>query len=329
MKRQTARLSLLAAVLGISTPALSADWGGIKDYQANPGTPVPAPVPIPEFRPSWYFRFDIGVGTVSNPGVDDPEFTYGLGSLENPSDFRTSPSSWFDDDFDTFFTAGAGVGYYFGNHFRVDATIEKRSKDDVSVNGYDEWDTYRYLDADGNPATIGSVYTNDGNRDGSGNVVGNGIADARTRLTVSESTKLEGTLWLANAYYDLGTFRGFTPYVGGGIGFSWNEITRDRTQTTHQCNNETAAQNGCPGGSYVQVSSDHAEDKADKVTLAAAAMAGFSYQITDMTSVDIGYRYLFVQGTDAVLSIGGQQSRIEIGDQNAHQVRAGLRFDVD
>jgi opacity protein-like surface antigen len=322
MKSSMARLSVFAALIAASTQAMAADWGGIRDYSANAGRPVPAPVPIPEYKPSWYFRFDAGLGIVNDPELSDSEFTFGdgfPGPITGPLEL-TSQSSWFNGDFDTFLTLGAGVGYYFSSGWRMDATVEKRSKDDANIFGQYEDDTFAF-DGGGNYVIVDS-----------GGVAG--VADTRTRLTVDEDTKLDGTLWLANFYYDFGHVGRFTPYIGAGLGFAWNEISRSRSQTLETCDNEAVGPAGCDSGAvqgtYTPVgATETASDKADKVTLAAAAMVGFSYEVSDMTSVDLGYRYLFVQGTDAVLTIGGEQSRLEIGDQHVHQLRAGLRFNVE
>lgn len=307
MKVSPARRALFAAILAIPGPALAADWGGIKDYRAMPGQPVPAPVPIPEFKPSWYFRLDAGLGVTSDPDVDGYVDDY-LGAPGGPSgpDRIGGVSSWFDTDFDTSLTLGGGVGYYFGNGWRMDATIEKRSKDDIAIDAEGAWPgAYDQI----NSTTYGLV-------DG----------DASGRIQYLETAKLDGTLWFANLYYDFGTRFGLTPYVGAGIGFAWNEVARTAATAYSECADAVE----CAAGNYVHSRFASATDKADKVTLAAAAMAGLSYSVTEMTSVDIGYRYLYVQGTDTVLEFDdGSTSRLEIGDQHIHQVRAGLRFDVD
>jgi opacity protein-like surface antigen len=271
-------LAFAAAAPFVATSALAGDFGGghesYKDIGRPAGVPVPAPVPVPDFKPTWYFRFDLGLGVVSDPSVGDDDFVYDIDDT-GPIGLRTTPSSWFDADFNTFLTGGAGVGFHYGNNWRTDATVEMRSKDDVSINGTDT-----------DPV--------------SGNT-----------FTIAESSKLEGTVWLANAYYDFASTRGFTPYVGAGVGLAWNEISRRRTEV----------------GTIMPSAED--TDKAEKVTFAGAIMAGVSYDWSDITTVDLGYRYLYLQGTDATLQVANTLSRLEIGDQHAHQFRAGLRFNID
>ncbi len=308
MKASTARFILLAGIAAAASPAVAADFGGIRDYRTMPGTPVPAPVPIPEYRPSWYFRLDAGFGVVSDPDVSGaidgldgvPGDVLGPGSLSLPS--------WFETDFDTFLTLGGGVGYYFGNGWRLDATVEKRSNDDV--NGFGVTDPVDRWVVDGS----GDYVLEDGNT--------NTIADNQIQFRIRDSADVDGTVWLLNLYYDLWPGNGFTPYVGAGVGFSWNQISRTQTIEARTCPNDPPAPCGAFGAA------ETASDESDTVSFAAAAMAGFSYQVSDITSVDIGYRYLFIGGDSASMTIDGAQSTLDIGDQHAHQVRAGLRFDV-
>lgn len=321
MKASTARLILLAAIAATASPAVAADFGGIRDYRTMPDTPVPAPVPIPDYKPSWYFRLDAGLGVVSDPDVSGsidgqtgvPGDIFGPGSL--PLTSSLTPA-WFDTDFDTFLTLGGGVGYYFGNGWRMDATVEKRSNDDV--NGFGITDPDGTWEFNGS----GDYVLQDSNT--------NTIADTQTRFRITDSAKLDGTIWLLNLYYDLWSGGSLTPYVGAGVGFSWNQISRTETVQRQTCVNEGPAPTGCASGTYTTAGTTTQSDEGDTVSFAAAAMAGFSYHISDITSVDIGYRYLFIGADSASLSLpGGAVSTLEIGDQHVHQVRAGLRFDVE
>lgn len=328
MNVRIAWLSLVAAASLGSLSAAAADFGAppdsIKDFGGSAGVPVPAPVPIPEYKPSWYFRFDAGIGTINEPSTSESGFVFGdtaaeggPGPITGPGNPMTTSSSWFDNDFNTFATFGGGVGYYFGNGFRMDATIESRSKDDVNMHGERTWDTYSYYqDCCGNV-----IYGNDPN--------GDGIVDTRSKMAVQDGTTLDGTIWMLNGYYDFAKVRGFTPYVGAGVGFIWNRISRDHTDTLYVCDNEASPPNNCANNDWVAQSTTTASTRADTVSIAAAAMAGFSYELSDMTAIDIGYRYLYLGGTSTTMNIGGDDSRLKIGDQSVHQFRAGLRFNVD
>lgn len=329
MKVRIAWLSLIVAVSVGSLPATAADFGSnpgtLKDFGGTPGVPVPAPVPIPEFKPSWYFRMDAAVGLISDPSTSEEGFTFGdtvaqggPGPITGPNQVMGTSSSWFDNDFDTFATFGGGVGYYFGNGFRMDATIEARSKDDINMHGSQTWDTHSfYADCCGNQ-TYGT------NPNGINNLV-----DSRSKMEVQEKNTLDGTIWMLNGYYDFAKVRGFTPYLGAGLGFVWNRIERNHTSTYSTCDNEALSPDNCRFNAWTAQSTTEASTHADTVSLAAAAMAGFSYELSDMTALDIGYRYLYLGGTSAAMNIGGEESRLNIGDQNVHQLRAGFRINVD
>ena len=328
MKVQFACLSVGLAFAAGTMPAAAADWGNGSrgGGYPNAAVAVPAPVPIPEYKPSWYFRFDAALGIVNDPDISEQGFTYGDligGDNGTPGaggpTLRHSDSSWFETDFNTFLTLGGGVGYYFGNGWRMDATIEKRSKDDVSGNGSDTWESHSYYDDGTGTGTI--VY----GTDAGGDLDGDGIveADRQTHLQFTDKATVSGTIWMLNGYYDLMSTRGFTPYVGAGIGFVWNEISRVHTSEVTRCALED------PCGGSTTVASYSASTRADSVSLAAAAMVGFSYDVSDMTSVDLGYRYLYLAGTSAAFDINGYESRLNIGDQSVHQLRAGLRFNVN
>lgn len=327
MKVQIACISLAALAAVTSVPADAADWNGgagsIKDMSPVPAVAVPAPVPIPDFKPSFYFRLDAGLGTISKPSVSESGYTYGnliSGGDGYPGvtgpDIQSLDPSWMGSDFSTLSTFGAGVGYYLGNGVRLDATVEKRSNDQAYIAGSESWDSHVYFDHDGDPLTA-PIYTSDTNA--------NGIADRRTTLTVQDKVDVDGTVWMANAYYDFASHgrRGFTPYVGAGIGFVWNQLDRTHTTTVVSCDNES------PCGGSTAVYSATARTSANTISLAAAVMAGASYQVSDITSLDVGYRYLFLGGTDFAMGIDGTESRVSIGDQHVHQIRAGLRFDVN
>lgn len=118
-------------------------------------------------------------------------------------------------------------------------------------------------------------------------------------------TDVASTTVLANLYYDILSRDRFTPYVGAGIGFSYNET------------DELAILlGGAPAGS---VGGDSTTD------FAAAAMAGFSYKMSEGWLVDAGYRYLYVG--DAKTGDNAAIRTLKIGDIGAHEIRVGLRYE--
>ncbi len=298
------RIACISVALAAAMPATAADWndgaGSLKDMSGSAAVAVPAPVPVQSYRGAWYFRLDAGIGSIGTPDITETGLD--IGDIDGPGpvtgpDYRATQPDWFSSDFSTMATFGGGVGYNFGHGFRLDATIEKRSKDDVRIDGTDTWATHDC--AAGCWAPTGST----------------------TNYKIGDSAKIDGTVWMVNAYYDLMSNRGFTPYIGAGIGFGWNHFER-RHESTY-CDATTAAD--CLDTTDPTVTTGH----ADKVSLAAAAMAGISYDVSEITTIDLGYRYLFIAGSDVALNIDDDISRVEIGDQHIHQFRAGLRFNVN
>lgn len=109
---------------------------------------------------------------------------------------------------------------------------------------------------------------------------------------------------MANAYIDLGTYAGFTPYVGAGAGVSrvsWDPIS--------------STQSG-----------------EDDWRFTYALMAGLAYDISKNLKLDLGYKYSkvnsgtqfnFNAGNVALGATGGQAEDDGI---EKHEVRVGLRY---
>lgn len=303
------RIACISVALAAALPASAADWnegaGSLKDMSGGTAVAVPAPVPVQTYRGAWYFRFDGGIGSVGS--VDLLESGLDIGDRDGPGlasgpDYRATQPDWFTADFSTFATVGGGAGYNFSNGFRVDATIEKRFQDSVELSGTDSWATHTCATGCWQPS----------------------VPATTTNFEVTDSTKIDSTLWMVNAYYDLFSNRGFTPYIGAGIGFAWNELNRRHASTYSVC--DTILDPTCASATQT---TESASGRANKFTLAYAAMAGVSYDLSEMTAVDLGYRYLFISGSDIALNINDDISRVEIGDQHVHQFRAGLRFNVN
>lgn len=128
---------------------------------------------------------------------------------------------------------------------------------------------------------------------------------------------------MANAYVDLPSVGALTPYLGAGIGAA--HVKYDRWNTLETCE-------GCTYQSY--------KDGLNSTRFAMALMAGTSYDLSDRLKLDIGYRYLRINGgkaygydaADQASQTGygfgpgatGAQARDHGFD--IHSVRAGLRY---
>ena len=303
MFRKVRRLALMACALGsglvVGTPADADGWWGRGSIKDRAAVPVPAPVPIPDYAARWYLRADLGVG-FANADPSENGIIYGQNLYSfDPSLLTTKPFTtrdhWTQDDTEAILTYGAGIGYYWSPIFRTDLTLEGRSERKLKIRG-----TYNY-DPD-----VGTA------------------PNPNNRFEVLGETNDTGTLnsglLMFNAYFDFLRNGPLTPYIGGGIGLSMNKLERSFSNTEHLYN-EVLRENRDTWHS-------EARDSKYDVTFAAAVMAGLSYSITPVTMLDLNYRYLYISSSDINLNINGVKSNFSTGDTHEHQVRLGLRWNI-
>jgi len=119
------------------------------------------------------------------------------------------------------------------------------------------------------------------------------------------STKIETVTTLANVYADLGTWWGFTPYVGAGAGVAYM-----RTVEFYDYNSLVMP-----------------HEKQNEWNFAWAAIAGMSYRIGANLLADASYRYLSLG--DAVTAVNAAGNQLTVKDLTAHEFRIGVRYNLD
>jgi opacity protein-like surface antigen len=139
---------------------------------------------------------------------------------------------------------GVGVGYQVNNWFRADVTAEYRGR--ANLHG---------------TQTV---------------VTAGGTAFRADNYSGSKSE----VLVLANAYVDLGTWWCVTPFIGAGVGASYNRISGFRDDGI-----------GNQFGVALPVSVTNFAD-AGKWNLAWAAHAGLAYKVTPNVTVEFAYSYV-------------------------------------
>jgi opacity protein-like surface antigen len=125
-----------------------------------------------------------------------------------------------------------------------------------------------------------------------------------------DESDFSALLLLANAYVDLGTYHGVTPYVGAGIGGAhvrWGDLR-------NTIGGVTDVHKGVSSWRF-----------------AYALMAGASYCITRNLQADLGYRYSRISGGRMFEEYSTTGASIGVGPGfdkgvNTHEVRAGLRW---
>jgi opacity protein-like surface antigen len=251
---------------------------------------VPPPVYAPETSISgvgqgWYIRGDLGY--TGWTGDETPD--YGVITGGGGSSVREFDRARFDNDM----SYGAGAGYQFNDIFRADATFDMYNS---NVDGH-------------------SLSTS---RCEAGQGVG-------TNCGFNHAGDFRALGVMGNLYADLGTFAGFTPYIGGGAGathVAWDNVTESPycIDAGGTCNGTAYATNSYEG--------------MDSWRFSYALMAGVSYDISSSMKLDFGYRYSKVAGGDmyeygaAEKALGGAGAKGSDDGLSRHEIRAGLRLNT-
>jgi len=159
------------------------------------------------------------------------------------------------------FSLDLGGGYKFNNWFRGDMTLGTYGAQPILVNN----------------TAFSPVF------------IGGGLGD------------LNKYVLLVNAYLDLGTWYGVTPFIGAGAG-------GDLINTT---NGISLAVLGRPNRSF---------------NFAWALMGGLAYNLTDKAAIEVGYRYLHFGNYTGFDGIDGV---IFTKNLSAQEFRVGLRYLID
>ena len=222
------------------------------------------------------------VGYVFESNVDGVDYTAFDGVADVSASFASA-------SIDTDFAWGGGFGYRFTDYVRADATV----------------DGYR---ADFNGSTSSAVPCLDD-------------PDVDTGCRSENGSEVSAVSVMANGYVDLGTYVGFTPYVGVGAGMSY--LSWDDLNDTTYCVDGVAF---CTTDEAVGGSS-HQGENGWRFTY--ALMAGVAYDISKNFKLDVGYKYRSIDGGDMF----GWDSSDEFGDGShgnidTHEVRLGLRYEL-
>jgi opacity protein-like surface antigen len=310
-------ISASAGLIGLAIgalPATAGDWnngaGSLKD-RSQAVVPVPAPQANYEPSTGWYMRLDAGIGRDGNHGGGEKGVTYGAGNgVDSYSPTGAgfgSAASWMKDDAPIKWNGGVGIGYSWGYNLRSDVTLDRRAATDYTMRG-----SYQYNNMIAVPLTVPVTYAAP-------------ATVQRIDGTVTDSTSLKSGVLMLNTYYDWRTRSAFTPYAGFGVGFAYLDMRRQNTTSDTSCDMATSP--------TCSTRSPHAswsgETEQTKVTWAAAGHLGISYAFSSVTSLDVNYRLLYIPSTNIDMALNGSQSRFTLNDTVEHQLRAGLRWNIN
>lgn len=258
-----------------------------------------------EIGNSWYLRGDIAYN------FDASNNNIGSGS--------TFPGS--ENDYRDRVSYGGGVGYQINDVFRVDATAERMfSSEFRETTG---------IAVPSNNICVGTASV----------TLADGTTASQSRLYDcynEDNVSYNAVALMANAYVDLGTIAGFTPYLGLGVGVGrvrW----REETGRIHCFPGIVALEDRYCGGGTIEgddpinayaVSPGEINEGSD-FRLAYSAMAGVAYQATKNLKFDLGYKYTSV-GSNEGIEYGGANTGSDLAKNGfaMHQVRAGFRYSL-
>ncbi|MEP3629370.1 MAG: outer membrane beta-barrel protein [Hyphomicrobiales bacterium] len=194
-------------------------------------------------------------------------------------------------DGDDALVIGGGVGYKFNKYLRTDLTFDIRSNKDITGD-----------------ARCGCVP---------------GVIPNNFEFQ-PQSTTLDLYTFFANAYLDGGTYAGFTPYIGGGVGFAYVNYG-----SYTSANNPTTNNTGLTSAQVSPTNPSNVENQLfsgeNDIRFAWNLQAGASYEIANNLALDGSYRYTRVANGD-VSNIANVGFVEETRDLVGHEFRLGLRY---
>jgi opacity protein-like surface antigen len=293
------------------SPALAADWGGVKDMGGGVPVPVPAPAPVPTYDADsdWYVGLAIGANLSQDATIKDSDINM---PVKDSSDIGASP------------IFGLSFGRYITPSLRAEIAIDynrgstiadPRGSYSDSLTGAS---SFSYTD----PVTSLSVPTFD---------------TSNYTVLRTDTVRLSRTTGLFNLLYDIDTGTRFKPYIGGGVGFTWRQMKRNYRETatcTQSTNSSAGLQDGLnyPAGYCVDTTAvpktytTSGSTTKDQFDFAAAVQAGIGYEINDWITWDNGWQMLWESNAIATSapSVSGE-NRITYSDSVIQQFRSGIR----
>jgi opacity protein-like surface antigen len=206
-----------------------------------------------------------------------------LTSAPFPAGFQTNNLG-----FDSAPVADIGVGYQFNNWFRADLTAQWRGNANLHASQF---------------APIGA------------------ISPTFTAADNYSGSKSEAVVML-NGYVDLGTWWCVTPFIGAGIGASYNQLSGFR--------DDGVIYNGGVLSNSVTYAGD-----AGKWNFAWALHAGLGYRIMPDVTIELAYSYMNLGSAvtgptnsfDGVTVVNG--SGFTVKNITSNDLMLGVRWDLD
>ncbi|MEK4032993.1 outer membrane beta-barrel protein [Methylocystis sp. IM3] len=259
-----------------------------------------------EWGSNWYLRGDVGFQEVRLPALSGAFQALGRQDI---------------------ISGGLGGGYQFNDWLRADVTIDRSVFRKTRMTGQFWCPTeLRGLVDQATGFNVG-IY-----------------ADPNSICSQYSSASLNRTSVLANAYFDIAHVWGFTPYIGAGVGMTYNSGSSSVAYLRNSDSGLWAPNLTLPEGQvplwiyadgapfpiqlpFAQTNWNFTQTKSSW-QFAWNLMAGVSYDLSRNFKVDVGYRYLNAgkyTGLPAYAANGvyiAPQTR----DITSHELRVGFRI---
>jgi len=236
--------------------------------------PVPA-APLVDVGGGFYLRGDVGVGSLRTGEYRQRELNQAGGLF-------------LRRDIDDTFFVGVGAGYQFNSWLRADVTGEYRGA--TKFGGTDQYNFTCPFQA-GSCGAVGQVLPRNNVWSGS----------------------LQSPVLLANAYGDLGTWSGITPFVGVGVGGAYNKV--------YGVTDYDPSDLG--GGGFARNNAEW--------NFAWALHAGLGYAVSSTLKLELAYRYLNLgevkSGNLGCLgNVPCSFGPLQVKEIDSHDVKLGMRW---
>jgi opacity protein-like surface antigen len=286
--------------------ACAASTARAADMLDYPEPPPPPDEPV-EWGSNWYLRGDVAWQHVKVPALSG-DFVNRINSKD-------------------IISGGIGGGYQFNDWLRTDLTIDRSVFKRSGVLNTQVWCPYQMV----------GLVDNDGNAVG---ILGNPL-DTCSQWASASLTRTSG---LANVYIDFFHIWGLTPYVGAGVGMTYNSGSAGVAYLMNNGGGLWAPDLTLPGGQVPEwIYPNGARyptqlpfgptnwstwTTRDSWQFAWNAMAGVSYDVSQNLKVDVGYRYLNA-GKYTGLAAWGTYAVPVSRDITSQELRVGVRIVVN
>lgn len=272
------------ALIGVATLAQ-----GSAALAADYSPPIFVEEAAEEYKPveigsGWYLRGDVGY-----------DFSNTYDRMERSGEYGVDTKP---------FSGSVGMGYHFNDYFRGELNAGILPSAD-------------FIREDAIASCVGDERVLRTDDDGNELIV---LEEAYRNCAQTSEVSLKAYDIMANAFVDLGTYAGITPYVGAGVGAMYVKSSRsegDKNCVTDQyfiCRADPIFYDGVT-------------ETQSKIEFAYALGAGLSYRVAKSASIDLGYEFKSAPGATYYV-VNEDTEVVREKGLDFHTVKLGFRYDL-